>query len=189
MFDENNFNTNRQIASDLASGIIPDAPTGSIQGPGAAAQDARILEEASDRVRAAQFLCGGIPTVYRIDCLADQFAKIASDLPDVGELGELKAALNTAAQDLAKIARQNRDPRAARIRPVSNTIPGQPEASRALRAVRPERQEAAEQQALAVVDQLATVLLRSADTATRNSIYFSRLAQAVDSNKILLRSA
>ena len=190
IFDEHFREKRPQTDDSLEDLIALDLPTGTITGPGAQIGPvAQAMDEVSARVRAAKALCGGIPSVYRIDCLADQFALVANDLPATGELGDLKIALSSAAKELAKIARKNRDPRAARVRPISNTIPGQPQASRALRAVREMRQAQAEQQALAVVDQLATVLLRSADTATRNSIYIARIAQAVDSNKILLRSA
>lgn len=149
-------------------------------------------KEAKDivkRLNAARALCGTAVRVFRIDCLADQYDKIAKTLPKEGEFKAIKAAMKKAADDLAAIASANRDTSVKPVKFRINKSGLRARSSRTIKAIQPARQAQAERQASAVVDQLSTVLLRSGENSGKRQVYFAQIAQAVDSNKVLLRSA
>ena len=146
-------------------------------------------ERIATRLEGADILCGAISRAYRVDCLANQYERIAKSLPTGGEYKEIRKAFLSAAGDLAEIAATNIDTSANRIRPRVSRGPIKPKATRPLNAVLPARQSQAEAQAAVVIDQLSTVLLRSGENSAKRQVHFAKIAQAVGSNKVLLRSA
>lgn len=146
-------------------------------------------ERIATRLEGADILCGAIQRAYRVDCLANQYERIAKTMPKGGEYKEIRRAFLSAADNLAAIAATNVDTGASRIRPRVSSGPIKPKATRPLNAVLPSRQSQAEAQAAVVIDQLSTVLLRSGENSAKRQIHFAKIAQAVDSNKVLLRSA
>lgn len=137
---------------------------------------------------AAQAFCAGMPQrEYRVDCLADQFYLIEQALPARGDYAELRRSLREVAEQLWLLARQNADP----VLPgaVMRTPGGGRASSRALIPVRAGALRAVNRQASAVIDRAETVLLRSAQAAQARRVPFQRIAAAVGSTKVLLRSA
>lgn len=127
--------------------------------------------------------CGIYEPEYRIDCLAFNLHLLAQKLP----AGAEAEAIARAAAELQAIAAANADA----DRPAVRRPPGATRsAARPLRAVSAARQAAAAAAADVALDRLSTTLLRSASNAPASQrVSLERAAQAVNSAKVLLRSA
>ena len=140
------------------------------------------------RLQDTEDYCSDILLPYLIDCIAAKYEQIASELGSRGDSGEIKKAFSTAAAKLRSIVRQTEDttlePSRQRIKKDGKTR----SAPRRLNAIQPARQAAAVAAANTVIAELETVLLRSAENSESRKIYFAQVADAVDSNKVLLRS-
>lgn len=132
--------------------------------------------------------CGALDANYRIDCLAERMGELASDIPDDTDYDEVQEALKSASDRMAKLARSNRDRNLPRGKA---KIPGT-EGETTSRALNPVAQSAlpnANKQAEAILAETQTLLLRSSDTADGKKAQYQRIADAIGSNKVLLRSA
>lgn len=132
--------------------------------------------------------CSRHGPLTQIDCLRDELARAARELPRTGDYAEMRRALETAAAKLDQIVVQNVDRTAPVSRYRAPTSRGDRTSATPLRRVAPQNVARANGQAAAVMDELQTTLLRSASSATRKQVHFERAAQAVDSMKVLLRS-
>jgi hypothetical protein len=131
--------------------------------------------------------CDWFEPRYRIDCIADQYAQIVRGLSADPAYDPLRTALNDGARRLERVVAGNRaagastDP--ARFDARNPTV-------RASRALRPTATGAvARRAASAVIGETATVLLRAAAAGDQRRAPFQRIAAAIESNKVLLRSA
>lgn len=138
------------------------------------------------RIEDSRDLCERVPRKYVVDCLAKQLGALADELPSAGELAPAQATLDRVARELAEIARANRDRREPRIRA---EIPGVVRTPAPLIAVRPDRAAVAERAAEGAIAEASTILLRSAAGAETVASSYTRIAGAVDSTKLLLRSS
>ena len=127
--------------------------------------------------------CFGVPGEYKIACIADRFDAIADQLPRSGEYREIRKHFQNASRDLHKVAKEYRNPQAAKQR-----FKGGDVRTARLTPVDPGRRKKAEAEAKAVIANLETVLLRSAEEARERKVLYRDIAQAVGSNKVLLRS-
>ena len=132
--------------------------------------------------------CRALDPLYRIDCLRAQFEKIARNLPQTGDYAPLRVALVQAVSQLDKVVKANKDGAGKVIAPRLRSQP-QVERIRPIVPILPERQAAASRQAAAVVDELSTVLLRSALNSERRQIAFRDIATAIDGTAVLLRAS
>ena len=132
--------------------------------------------------------CRALELRYRIDCLHAKFQMIAKQLPTTGDYAPLRTALIKATNRLEDVVDSFEDPAGAKIRP---RLRSQPDAVRVhpLSPIRPEQQALANQVATEVVTELTTVLLRSGTNSDRQLLAFQEIATAIDSTKVLLRSA
>ncbi|SPH18683.1 hypothetical protein DEA8626_02225 [Defluviimonas aquaemixtae] len=141
-------------------------------------------------ILSARRTCGDdwIEPRYRIDCLRFHFWQMSRELPKSGEYEPVRRALAKAAGDLDRIVRRNLDRSAPAVRP---RIEGKPLAPRLppIRAVKPEAEAQAARAAVAVVEEAGTVLLRSSENSERRQVHYRSIAGAIDSTKVLLRSA
>jgi len=136
----------------------------------------------------AKAFCGGLDNAaYRVDCLAERLEVVSDTIPEGSDYDEVRQVFNSASVDMARLARNNRDPnlpKGAASRggdsPAQSTRPLTPVSSAA--------QAAVGQQAIAILEQAQTQLLRSAQGASRRSLQYAQIAQAIDSTKVLLRS-
>jgi len=144
---------------------------------------ANIIRQFTD----ASDFCRLLELRYRIDCLHAQFSKIAQTLPQTGDYAPLRAALTRATNRLEDVVDSYEEPYGQKIRP---RLKSQPTAARIrpLSPIRPEKQAAANQATAAVITELSTVLLRSAQGSERRQLAFQEIATAIDSTRILLRS-
>ncbi|HDR29678.1 hypothetical protein [Rhodovulum sp.] len=102
-----------------------------------------------------------------------------------GDYRDAKNALTQAACDLGTLAAANRDRTQPQIRlrqPSGETTP-------ALTPVRPEALASVNAAAAQILEEAETRLLRSAESSARRMVHYQRIAAAVGSAKVLLRSA
>ncbi|MCR8723212.1 hypothetical protein [Frigidibacter sp. ROC022] len=118
---------------------------------------------------------------YRIDCLGEGYTRTAADIPDNATFGDAREAVARAASQLSGLAAANRAPAALPDVKV-------PEAKRSVRPVSPEKLKAAQAAALEIIEETETVLLRSSDIKPSQSAAYEKIAAAVNSSKVLLRS-
>ena len=138
---------------------------------------------------AAKKFCAEIgDTAYRVDCLAERFGVIAGTVPRDSDYADLQKVLKTTSDRLAALARANRDPNLPRGRA---TRPGaKPETTtRPLTPVAPAASAKVNQQAQAILQETQTLLLRSAESSKSKQVQYARIADAIGSNKVLLRAA
>jgi len=143
-----------------------------------------------DTIEQAKDTCSDewIDQRYRVDCIRQTLLRAARELPDRGDYAPMKAILEDAAAKLGTIVAQNPDRSAGTVtpnvggRPLAPTLPP-------LRAIDPAAQEQALEQAVAVLEETETLLLRSAAGSSVRLPHYELVAQAVDSTKVLLRSS
>ncbi|WP_052249107.1 hypothetical protein, partial [Leisingera sp. ANG-Vp] len=151
------------------------------------AKRVRSGDDVGGRIAEIRVLCGGAGP-YLIDCLAERFEALEKDLARLPGHEPVRKVLRQTARGLRQIARENRDP--AKPHAKLHTTDSSQKTHRPLVAVAPERQAIAATQALAVLEEAQTLLLRSAENSPARSIVrFQQIAEAIDSSKVLLRSA
>ncbi|MDX2484775.1 MAG: hypothetical protein QNK42_14050 [Pseudodonghicola sp.] len=126
---------------------------------------------------------------FVIDCLAERLDDVNRRMAGTSGYEDVRAVLDQTTRDLNRIARDNRaagqQPKRFRSKDADGTVT---RTRRALVPVDPTRQQAAVTQALAVISEAETRLLRSGSAGTASGAQFQRIAAAVGSNKVLLRS-
>ncbi|OBY27863.1 hypothetical protein A9D60_13995 [Leisingera sp. JC1] len=130
--------------------------------------------------------CEAVGTAYRTDCLAKELQALVKKLPAQGEYAAAREALATASAELAGLSRQNRDNSQPRLR---ITVQADSETKRRpVSAVKPETVAETNAKALAILEDTTTVLLRSVEGNNDVALHYQRIAQALNSSKVLLRS-
>ncbi len=151
----------------------------------------RVSPQSTDAIvtalKGSSALCGKIQPEYMVDCISDRLARIASGLPNTGEYREAKKALLTAAAKLHALAQANASSTFPKIRVQAKTDQGGVR-TRPLTPVRTESLKLVKVQAAAVIAEAETVLLRSAENSQKRKVHYEKIARAVGSNKVILRS-
>ena len=137
------------------------------------------------RIRQANAYCGWLGGDWVADCLADQYAQIATALPRAAEWNPVRRVLAEGAEAMAQVARAAALPGVRPARPAEAGNPTQVAAGRALQRVGAQ----AARTALATLDLLETQLLRSVSGSDARAAAFRRVAAAVGSGRVLLRSS
>ena len=132
--------------------------------------------------------CRQLDLRYRVDCLYAKFRKIAQALPKTGDYAPLRAALVRAADRLEDVVDDYADPAAGKISPRLRSQPAA-ERIRPLSPIRADLQAIANQATTEIITELSTTLLRSSTGSERRQLAFQQIATAIDSTKVLLRSA
>jgi len=131
--------------------------------------------------------CAQLPdAAYRVDCLAERFGEIAKAIPKGTDYDEVRDILDSTSKQVAELARKNRDPsgqRARMKRPGSSEI-----TSRPLTPINPATTAQVNRQALAILESTQTRLLRSSEGSKSKAVQYAKIANAVGSNKVLLRA-
>jgi hypothetical protein len=133
--------------------------------------------------------CGQYTDVWRVDCLSDELERMARRMPRSGEYRQAKAEILAASAKLRALAEQNADPNQPPVRRAAEVNDVRRTTTRPITAVAPSRVVATNLAADAVISELSTTLLRSAGNSASTNRELTRVAQAVDSTKVLLRSA
>lgn len=121
-------------------------------------------------------LCQSVETVYRYDCYRQNYNTAAQQIEKNPAYAVPLQALRNIEQTLGTIVARNADPAAKPVRKRGKTF----------RAVTPASTKKAKETFRRSLDSAATVLLRSSGDSAK---HYVRIAQALDSNKILLRAA
>jgi hypothetical protein len=140
------------------------------------------------RIAEVNVVCDWLLQPYRLWCLANGYDLMAETLLPFGDYREVRQVLRRTATQLRAIAEANVDPEAEPV-VLRRREGGVTAVGRApIRAVRREAVAGTNRQAAAVLEEAATVLLRSAENSSRRQVSYQRIAQAIDSSKVLLRS-
>ena len=177
----------------------PELPTSSVvatagpQPAGGARVAGQRIDRATTRaivqsVEGAAAFCSGMDSAYRVDCLADQLSILADSMAPAGEYAPAREAIAEAAAELEALARANAS-RSIPRRPAQSARSPARKSSRPIVPVEPAVQEAVAQQAVAIVEELQTELLRSSENSERRALPYRQISAALESNKVLLRSA
>ncbi|OIQ35337.1 MAG: hypothetical protein BM559_02180 [Roseobacter sp. MedPE-SWchi] len=129
----------------------------------------KILSRGAER-------CDQQPAVYRYDCYRWVYRRAASKLQGNGAYSEARDALRQVESRLKTVVAQNSD----------TTQPKRRRGLETYTAVKPTSVPRVKREAVQALAQAETVLLRSAPNKQE---HYTRIAAAVNSNKVLLRSA
>ena len=131
--------------------------------------------------------CDRLNQDYALHCLTVELRRAVDQIPAEGDYADVRAALVDAARGLQALVDANVDPGQPAVRA---RIGGRPAAplTRPIVAIRPDTAAAARAEAERLLDEAATVLLRSAGNSARRQAAFQPIAQAIGSTKVLLRS-
>lgn len=155
-----------------------DAPTGAV---GHAPVSVQSVVPA---VEGASVLCN-ISGGYAVDCMAERYENMARELGDSRLNAEAREILEDTAAKLRSVALRNQSATLppARLKTADGTL----RTSRPIVAVAEDRQAAAAAEAVQIIAEAQTMLLRSAESSNRQ--VYAQIASAMESNKVLLRSS
>jgi hypothetical protein len=136
------------------------------------------------RVNQANAYCAWLGDNWVADCLADQYDQIARGLPRTDDWNPVRRVMAEAAARMNQTARSNP---AAGVRPARPDEAGRPTQASAGRALQRTSSRAVPL-AARIVAETETLLLRSVAGTDQRAAAFRRVAAAVGSGVILLRS-
>lgn len=182
------------LAGDEAAGASPSvfvpsfAVTAGVSTPSTGGLSNANTNQVVSILTSGQAFCASVSDgAYAIDCLAERMGAAAAAMPDTGEYADARAALLQGAARLNALAVANADPVLPRAT-ARQARAGGIRTSRPLVPVRKDRLADMAVQAEQIVAETRTLLLRSSEASTARKVHYSRIAAAVDSNKVLLRS-
>ncbi|TDE41061.1 hypothetical protein [Antarcticimicrobium sediminis] len=120
--------------------------------------------------------CQRFKTVYRFDCYRQVYMRAANQMAGIPAYRPARLALEGVKDTLDQIVARHADPTASRSH----------QGFQSYRAITPEAVPAAKRDLTRALEEAETTLLRSAG---QSNSHFTSIAQAVHSNKVLLRSA
>jgi hypothetical protein len=171
--------------------VVAQSPVGGLYTlvlPSGAFGSNQFTEVITSALTSAAKFCGALDKSYRVDCLSERIGAMANEIPADSDYAEIKGVLQNTANRMENLARSNRD-RAQPRQSVSSGGSKPIATTRPLTPVKPAVVDSVNQQAAAILQEAETVLLRApADQAGKKSQY-ARIADALGSNKALLRSA
>jgi hypothetical protein len=130
--------------------------------------------------------CKKYDPAYRTDCLAQGLKEVAARLPR-GEYDKARSIISSAASKLNKLVSRNVDTSQDVIQSTPNSNP-RLKTKRRYRAVKKEALAAVMKEAQGIVDEAVTELLRSYENSDKRHAHYQKIATAVGSTKVLLRS-
>lgn len=149
-----------------------------------AATQVSSVPQLSTRLSQMKSLCTDTDG-FVVDCLAERIETLVLDASDLHGHKEMKQILRDTAEELRQLARANSDRTAPRAR---ITSPDGQRSTRPLVAVTPSRRSSAHRQAIAILEEAETKLLRSSAQSAARASQYQQVANALGSNKVLLRS-
>ena len=168
-------------------------PTAPSKSPPTGTMNASTTSSVVASLNASTSYCSKIAAnEYMIDCLAERLEEVNRQIEGLDGYEEVSQVLAKTAESLNQIARDNRS---TTLPPAYYSTPGASPNSasiatdRRLIAVDEKKLEDAMAQALNVIqDAETTLLLRSSEESADRAVQFQRIASAIGSNKVLLRS-
>lgn len=133
--------------------------------------------------------CGKLPTEFHVTCLRDRLGEVARALPESGDYAPMREALTQAVDRLGAVASQNAETGAPTRQFHFKDRKGEVTATGALVPLEQAAIPSAHAQAIQILEQTQTILLRSAENSRKRAVHFERISDTLDSSKVLLRSA
>ncbi len=122
--------------------------------------------------------CQFLPQEYRLDCLAQELKESSRIVKNAG-YKNANREIASAAKKLDRIVKRNEDKSAPKIKRNGKTY----------RAVKKSSVKKVNRQAKKVIAETKTKLIRSAGNSALKKTHYTKIAKAVGSTKVLLRSA
>lgn len=157
-------------------------------GPSVAASNARTAQIVN-QINQIQRICEFMGDEYKVACFATTYRELAQDIPANGDYEEAREVLLDTARKLDRLTRNNLDRNKPALSARIQTDSGQSVPTPPMRAVQADRASELNRQASNIVAEAETILLRSASSDATRAIHYQRIAAAVGSNKVLLRSS
>lgn len=144
-----------------------------------------------NRIDQINRICGDdrLQLRYRVHCLAILYTDLAQRIPDSDQYAELKAVVTNMAAELTALADANLDASAPPVAITGGRRGAASGGGRAVPAVRTDRLERTIAKAEQILDETATVLLRSDESSRARKVIYASVARGIQSSKLLLRSA
>ena len=178
------------VAAPIPSPVFAQAPAGTLITyvmPAGQFGSKQFTDVIVTSLGAAKSFCSQLDQSYQIDCIAERLDKMARDIPKDSDYQEVRDLLASTSKEMASVARKNRD--RSQPRKAASSGGSNPQAtSRPLTPVASASLLEASRQAAAILDRTETLLLRSPDDDSGKSLHYTRIAEAIGSNKTLLRS-
>lgn len=142
---------------------------------------------------AARAFCGKLENkAYVVDCLAERLDAVSDQMDLEGNTGddyaEVRSILSDTSGKLQKLARDNRDRALPRGKASTTSGSTTIRTSRPLTPVSAPAAADVNARATAILDEAETLLLRSAAGSADKTAQYTRIADALRSNKVLIRS-
>lgn len=122
--------------------------------------------------------CGSIDVIYRLDCTQQAYKSAVRAVPNHSDYRKARGDLNSAQRKLNKLLKKNLDKTVAPLKVGNKTY----------RAVKKTVAKSLNAQAIVVLEETATKLLRSAGNSKKRQLHYARIADVVGSNKKIFRS-
>ncbi len=135
---------------------------------------------------AAKAECGRYDPVYRIDCMRQRLLDIARRIPQGPAYREARQIIARASDRLGSIQARHADTGKPRQRSRGNA---RLKEAKLYGAVKRQNLDKAMAEARKVIEEAETQLLRASENSEKRASHYRRIAAAVGSTKVLLRSA
>jgi len=122
--------------------------------------------------------CGRLDPIYRIDCMRQAYLRASGAAGNRPDYAGANSELRGVSRKLNGILRQHQDRKAPKVT----------RGNRTYRAVARSALRQANKQASQAIGEAATKLLRSAANSKKRKVHYTRIANAVNSTKKILRS-
>ena len=155
-------------------------------GTGASTPSDLVTQSIVKNFGAVRGECARYDPVYCIDCVRQRLRDIARRIPQGPAYAEARQIINRAVDRLGVIQAANLDHAEPRQRSFGNA---RLKETKNYSAVKRQNLERAMEQARQVIDEAATQLLRAAENSGKRASHYQKIAAAVGSTKVLLRSA
>lgn len=173
-------------------GVEPSSPPASAPATGPAspampqaALSPPVTQAIAETVGDAFDSCRTLGAGYQIDCMGQQLRIAAESVATTGAYAPVNRALLDASRKLTDIARKQLDTTQPRVSVQHRNQSG----TRTYSAVRDASLAQSRAAAARVLDEVQTVLLRSAASAGNRRSHFQTIAASMESGKVLLRSS
>lgn len=180
-----NSQSNEGASAYGGGGISRDSTLSNIAAwtPINAATTGRIVKALNSAV---DFCRSKADRAFVLDCMNYEYWQIVNALPKSGEYAEVRAALEGAAKNMSGLVKRHGDQAAAKTLSRRGSQPKT--TTRKIAPVPAPAVSATARQAANAIAEAQTVLLRSTGNSDLRRAQFQRIAQAMDSGAILLRS-
>ncbi|UYV37333.1 hypothetical protein N4R57_20690 [Rhodobacteraceae bacterium D3-12] len=175
-----------RVQSEEGSGEYGgEGPTTGTPSPPTASSPMNSPIAVTRALRSATQFCGKLTGgAYAVDCLAYEYWEIQRQLPDVGEMAEVKKVLADTSKKLRALANANQSKTAKPIR-VSKS--GK-RFNRVLVPVQRQKLPRISRDAARIINNGATLLIRASGDSNRKRAQYQQIAKSMQTGAILLRS-